>query len=170
MADNKDRTFEAFKQCVPYLRGALWWARNSLIKDRHPTFNQNDDRNGHPLLSVSLRELRDRFDCVPMLVGTSGQKMRENQKKRCVMVRGMTRRDRAHETYFGSIVAPGMYSFSDLLTGAESRKRYYDKHGKIVEGVEGWQSWQTMIPNWDKAKVDDGEMLALNAWCDAHSK
>ena len=127
MADNKDRTFEAFQQCVPYLRGALWWARNSLIKDRHPTFNQNDDRNGHPLLSVSLRELRDRFDCVPMLVGTSGQKMRENQKKLCVMVRGMTRRDRAHETYFGSIVAPGLYAFADLLTGAGPRNAIMTK-------------------------------------------
>ena len=25
-------SFEAFKKLVPYLRGALWWSQNDLIK------------------------------------------------------------------------------------------------------------------------------------------
>jgi len=70
-----ERTFEAFKKMVPYLRGALWWAQNDLIKDRQREFNQEDDRIGHPLLSISRREVEGRFDVVPMLVGTSGAKM-----------------------------------------------------------------------------------------------
>ena len=30
----KDIQLEMFKKFVPYLRGALWWAQNDLIKDR----------------------------------------------------------------------------------------------------------------------------------------
>ena len=43
MKENRDLTFEAFRQLVPYLRGALWWAHNDLIKERQKEFNQDDD-------------------------------------------------------------------------------------------------------------------------------
>lgn len=161
MTGNRDRTFEAFKHLVPHLRGALWWAQDDLIKDRHPAFNQADDRKGHPLLSVSQRELRSRFDAVPMLVGTSGKMKNEHWKSKCVMISGMTRQNREHKTYFGSIVQPGLYSFEDLLTGVKPLNRFQHETGK-------WYNHRTMIPNWDKSTVNDQEMKDLNAWCDSH--
>lgn len=171
-------TFESFKRIVPYLRGALWWAHNDLIKDRHPTFNQDDDHKGHPLLSVSLREVSGRFDIVPMLVGTSGTKMDFVRRARCIMVEGMTKKDPTHKTYFGSIVMPGRYSFEDLMTGVRQTRVdvvEYDRHaikhknderGKLCK--DEWYNVQTMIPNWDKLTVSDEERRALNNWCKAH--
>lgn len=173
-----DKTFQAFKKIVPYLRGALWWAQNDLIKDRHPAFNQDDDHKGHPLLSVSKREVDGRFDVVPMLVGTSGTKMDFVSRARCIMVEGMTKKDPAHKTFFGSIVMPGRYSFEDLLTGIKQTKVYAveydrqtvkrreDEHGTLRK--EEWYNERTMIPNWDKLTVSDEERRALNNWCKVH--
>ena len=172
------KTFEAFKRIVPYLRGALWWAHNDLIKDRHPEFNQDDDHKGHPLLSVSLREVTGRFDVVPMLVGTSGIKMDFVSRARCIMVEGMTKKDPTHKTFFGSIVMPGRYSFEDLLTGVKQTKscaagydRHTVKHRKDDHGIirkAEWYDVRTMIPNWDKLTVSDEERQALNNWCKVH--
>lgn len=173
-----EKTFEAFKKIVSYLRGALWWAHNDLIKDRHPTFNQDDDHKGHPLLSVSLREVEGRFDVVPMLVGTSGTKMDFKKRLGCIMVEGMTKEDPTHKTYFGSIVMPGRYSFEDLLTGVKQTKVDavgYDRHtikhrndecGRLCK--DKWYDVRTMIPNWDKPMVSDAERQCLNSWCKAH--
>ena len=173
-----DRTFEAFKKLVPYLRGALWWAQNDLIKDQHPTFNQNDEHKGHPLLSVSQREVQGRFDVVPMLVGTSGMKMDFKKRLGCIMVEGMTKEDPTHKTYFGSIVMPGRYSFEDLLTGVRPTKVDaigYDKHTvKYHDDEHGflrknkWYAVRTMRPNQDKPMVSDTERRALNDWCKKH--
>ena len=173
-----DKTFEMFKKLVPYLRGALWWAQNDLIKDRHPTFNQDDEHKGHPLLSVSKREIQGRFDVVPMLVGTTGTKMGFGQRSRCVLVKGMTKKDPEHNTYFGSIVMPGRYSFEDLLTGVHQTKVDavgYDRHKvKRRDDERGhlhkdeWYEIRTMIPNWDKLMVSEPEGRALNDWCAKH--
>ena len=173
-----EKTLEAFKKLVPYLRGALWWAQNDLIKDRHPTFNQNDARIGHPLLSVSQREVEGRFDVVPMLVGTTGSKMDFKKRLGCVMVTGMTKEAPTHKTYFGSIVMPGRYSFEDLLTGVRQTKVTaikYDKHTLKHRNDErglirkdNWYEVRTMIPNWDKLMVSDAEMQSLNGWCKNH--
>lgn len=173
-----DRTFEAFKKLVPYLRGALWWAQNDLIKDRHPMFNQEDAHEGHPLLSVCQREVKGRFDVVPMLVGTSGTKMDFIARSKCVLVTGLTKRAPDHKTYFGSIVMPGAYSFEDLLTGVRPTKvddKEYDRHTvkrrddeRGVVRKDKWHVARTMIPNWDKPVVSAIEMLALNAWCAKH--
>ena len=178
MDGKMDRTFEAFKKLVPYLRGALWWAQNDLIKDRHPTFNQDDEHKGHPLLSVSKREVQGRFDVVPMLVGTSGTRMDFRKKLGCIMVEGMTKADPNHKTYFGSIVMPGRYSFEDLLTGVRQTKvesvgfdkhtvkRRKDEHGFVCK--EKWYDVRTMMPNWDKLMVSEIECCALNEWCKKH--
>ena len=173
-----DKTFEAFKRAVPYLRGALWWAQNDLIKDRHPTFNQDDDHKGHPLLSVSRREVKGRFDVVPMLVGTSGTKMDFIARSKCVLVTGMTKQSPDHKTFFGSIVMPGMYSFEDMLTGGRPTKIYdveYDRHTvKRRDDERGqlhkdkWYEVKTMMPNWDKLMVSETEGTALNDWCIEH--
>lgn len=173
-----EKTFETFKKIVPYLRGALWWAQNDLIKDRHPAFNQDDNRKGHPLLSVSLREVNGRFDAVPMLVGTSGARMDFISRARCVKVEGMTRKDPAHETFFGSIVMPGLYSFEDLLTGVRQTKvhavgydRHAIKHREEERGImrkDRWYNVRTMMPNWDKLTVSDEERRDLDKWCKAH--
>ena len=178
MTAKMDKMFDDFRKLVPYLRGALWWANNDLIKDRHPTFNQDDDHKGHPLLSVSKREVQGRFDVVPMLVGTTGTKMGVGQRSRCVLVKGMTKKAPEHNTYFGSIVMPGRYSFEDLLTGGRPTKVdavSYDRHKvKRRDDERGylhkdeWYDVRTMIPNWDKLMVSDAEMQSLNGWCKNH--
>lgn len=177
MMEKRDFSFEAFKKLVPYLRGALWWAQNDLIKDRHREFNQDDKRKGHPLLSVSKREVEGRFDVVPMLVGTSGVKMSIADRSRCVVVRGMTRTDPGHKTYFGSIVQPGMYAFEDLMSGVRPErytrhssyggavKRRDDERGRIMKEKDKWYYSRTMIPNWHKPMVSDNEMRELNRFC-----
>lgn len=173
-----NKTFEAFKRLVPYLRGALWWAQNDLIKDRHPTFNQEDAHAGHPLLSVCQREAEGRFDVVPMLVGTSGTKMDFIARSKCVLVTGMTKQSPEHKTYFGSIVMPGRYSFEDLLTGVRPTKvgdSEYDRHTvkrrndeRGVVRKDKWCAVRTMIPNWDKPMVSKTESQTLNDWCVRH--
>jgi hypothetical protein len=174
----KDIRLEMFKKLVPYLRGALWWAHNDLIKDRQPEFNQNDEHIGHPLLSVCKKEITSRFGAVPMLVGTSGGCMTEAQKFKCILVEGITKADSKYKTYFGSIVMPGRYAFEDLYTGICSSKIEvveYDRHklkhrdderGFMRKGK--WHQGRTMVPNWDKIMVSTEEMQSLNAWCENH--
>lgn len=174
MTENQSRTFEAFKELVPYLRGALWWARNDLIKQRHPEFNQNDNRIGHPLLSVRQCEVERRFDVIPMLVGTSGR------RSNCVVVSGMTSRDRDHKTYFGTIVLPGHYSFEDMRKGMSPSKVDFVSHEvrsfKRKSGERGymrkeaWHRSRTMFPNWEKPMVSEDEKRDLDNWCKAHSR
>lgn len=170
----KDIQLEMFKKFVPYLRGALWWAQDDLIKDRNPQFNQREDRVGHPLLSVSKKEVTSRLGVVPMLVGTSGEKMREKDKMRCVMVVGMTKKDPEHRTYFGSIVQPGMYEVQDLMDGVKSvstefRLKDREKNTNEYECYrESWHHVRIMVPNIDKQKVSPDEMIALDKWCTVH--
>ena len=174
-----DLTFEAFKKLVRYLRGALWWGRDDLIKKVHSEFNQKDDRKGHPLLSVRKIPVESRFGVVPMLVGTSGTKMSQQERGSCVLVTGMTADDREHKTYFGSIITPGRYSFGDMLDGVRPQKgelvvkrirksglRRSDETAMIVR--DHWYNYKTMIPNEDKPVISDEEMKALNEWCARH--
>ena len=174
-----DKAFEAFKQLVPYLRGALWWGRNDLIKSRQPQFNQRGEHIGHPLLSVRNAPVENRFDMLPMLVGTSGTRMNDNTKCKCVIVTGMTKSDSEHKTYFGSIVMPGSYSFSELMDSVRSHKGDYTVHEydtqrncKCAEkGVilrSAWHQSRTMYPNEDKKMVSESEMQELNRWCNLH--
>jgi hypothetical protein len=169
-----DKQFEMFKKLVPYLRGALWWARNDLIKHRQPEFNQNDEHVGHPLLSVSKKEVASRFGVVPMLVGTTGGSMSVGRKLKCIMVVGMTKKDPEHRTYFGSIVQPGMYEVQDLMDGVKSvstefRLKDREKNTNEYECYrESWHHVRIMVPNIDKQKVSPDEMIALDKWCTVH--
>lgn len=174
-----DKQFEVFKKLVPYLRGALWWARNDLIKFRQPEFNQNDNRIAHPLLSVNKKEVANRFDAVPMLVGTSGMGISDAQKSQCVLVSGMTKKDSEHKTYFGSIVQPGMYEVQELMEGVKPssnvefvsfsgvRKRKSDEIGYLK--VDKWYHSRSMILNIDKPMLVGDEKLALEKWCKEHN-
>lgn len=170
----KEIRFEMFKKLVPYLRGALWWAQDDLIKDRNPQFNERKDRVGHPLLSISKKELTNRFGAVPMLVGTSGDKMGMVSKSRCVAVVGLTKQDSTHRTYFGSIVEPGLYEVQDLMDGVKPvSTKFCLKDRKENEKEyecyrEAWHHSRTMVPNVDKPRVSVGEMSALDKWCTLH--
>ena len=170
----KDIQLEMFKKLVPYLRGALWWAQDDLIKDRNPQFNRREDRVGHPLLSVSKKEVTSRFGVVPMLVGTTGGSMSVERKLKCVMVVGMTKKDPKHRTYFGSIVQPGMYGVQDLMDGVkpvstEFCLQYRKKNAKEYECYRAsWHHVRAMVPNIDKPRVSTDEMNVLDKWCVAH--
>ena len=174
-----DMAFEAFKQLIPHLRGALWWGCNDLIKSKQPQFNQNDEHIGHPLLSVRNAPVENRFDILPMLFGTSGTRMNDNERCGCVVVTGMTKSNLEHKTYFGSIVMPGSYSVSELMenvrrhkgdyTVQKSEKRQDRKNAE--KGVilrSAWHQSRTMYPNEDKQTVSESEMKELNRWCNLH--
>lgn len=166
--DTVDRTFEAFKKLVPYSRGALWWAKDERIKQSHPDFVKRDDRIGHPLLSVSKKPVKRRFDVVPMLVGTSRACCNQ------IVVTGITREDPSHKTYFGSIIQPGWYEFNELMEGVlprattfEEKDRYLVKKRndeRATVRIESHFASRVMYPNWDKLRVSSLELDSLNRW------
>ena len=169
----QDRMFEAFKRLVPYLRGALWWAKNDLLKQRQNQFNQSDQHIGHPLLSVRKSELQNRFDTIPMLVGTTGAKMDDSQKEDCVIVTGLTRNEPEHRTYFGSIIMPGRYHFSELMDGVQQKREAhahrYEQKGSVLQlSRRPWHEYRMMYPNPDKGMVSESEMRDLTSWCERH--
>lgn len=177
--ENKDKTLDLFKKFVPYLRGALWWCANDLIKERNPAFNKNDDRKGHPLLSLRKGEVVARGDGVPMLVGTTGDKMSEGRKRRCIEIVGMTKVAPDHRTYFGSIIEPGMYSVAELIDGTTPKKgeHVFKEKGdgcssrnceKAYLARSSIYAHRTMLPNWDKPMANENEMRRIDRFCLDH--
>lgn len=149
---DEDLTLEAFKKLVPHLRGALWWAKNDVIKERVLKFNQKDAHLGHPILSIRKEEVLARAAAVPMLVGTSGHSFNDHQRRCCIDVVGMTKAEPERHTYFGSIVEPMLVRVSELLAGVKPAKgecRY-------------------LRPNWDKPKVSESEMAMVDDYCIIH--
>lgn len=178
MTEVIDRSFEAFKRLVPHLRGSLWWGANDLVKEREPTFNQMDAHRSHPLLSLRKEELTRRADAVPMLMGTSGTRMYPNEKRRCIEVKGLSRRVQDHVTYFGSIIEPALYSVADMIDGVSVKRgeRTIEEikdapHDGIARGrcrFEHWTEHHRMVPNWDKPVVDKTEMAMVDDYCLIH--
>lgn len=171
--ENKDRTLNAFKKLVSYMRGALWWVRNDLLKERQRAFNQSDTHIGHPALSIKDCPVETRLDTVPMLMGTSGSNLTAYSKSQCVAVSGLTRKEPGHMVYFGSIVEPGLYSADELLDGVIKKKDVV-KQGKSEDGCGGslvrkpWYECRVMVPNWDKTMVDAAERKQLDEFCARH--
>ena len=170
---DRDCTLEAFKALVPYLRGALWWVRNDLLKKRQRTFNQKDEHKGHPALSVRNSPIGGRHEAVPMLMGTSGHSLRPEVRSDCVTVVGMTKGDPKHITYFGSIVEPGLYRVEELLEGVAKKPGIEEasnaKVGKDWSLIrKAWYEIRSMCPNWDKPMVSAEERTQLNNFCMRH--
>ena len=173
--ENPDRVFELFKTFQPWQFGSLWWGRDDLIHLKHAQFEKREDRKGHPLVSVKRNDLSGRQDAVPMLVGTSGTHLRSAIKKGCVSVRGLTAAEPNHVTYFGSIISPGIYSFSELLDGVERKEHAFrrpessKKRSSVVASEPvPWFEIRTMRPNLDKRHVDDEESRKLDLFCRQH--
>ena len=172
--NEKDRKLEAFKELCAYRRGALWWGRDDLIGAVQKDFFRREDRVGHPLLSVLNQPLEHRLDVIPMLMGTSGDKLREKTRRRCVSVRALTRKDPGHVCYFGSIIEPGGYPATALLDAVTPRK---DDLQVVRDGKTGeqtlfkspWAEHHQMRPNADKPRLDDAEMKDLEAFCTRHA-
>ncbi len=157
MQDNKDLKFEAFTKLIPHLRGALWWAANDLIKEVQPGFNNKDLHKGHPLLSTRKGEVKNRFDMVPMLVGTSAVNRSEQTRHNSVMVTGMTKKEPEHRTFFGTIVMPGRYPMVEMLEAVTPQK-----------SPKPWYKVHTMHLNEDKPVVNAIEMQSLERFCKIH--
>ncbi len=179
MDDNVDRVLTAFKKLVPYLRGALWWANNDILKERLDGFNKRDRHVGHPVLSMRKDEVESRIEVVPMLLGTSGGSMSINDKRCCIDVVGMTREDRTHHTYFGSIIEPLLVTVEDMLKGAEPQKGDYlfggkDRHmtgpssEKAILRIGPRLRSRSLMPNWDKPTVDADERDMVDCYCSVH--
>lgn len=174
-----DRRLETFKTLVRHLRGSLWWGRDEEMQRWNPTFVRRDDRKGHPLLSLRKDEVESRFDCIPMLFGTSGGKMSDHGKNCCIDVVGLTRRDPGHHTYFGSIIEPVLYRVTDMMDSVSPKKgecEFIEKdHREIACGGERatlhrrqWYAFKAMIPNQDKPVVTDDEMQMIDDFCSIH--
>ena len=176
---NADLTLEAFKKLVPHLRGALWWAKNEVIKKRLLQFNQKDEHLGHPILSIRKEEVSARAAAVPMLVGTSGHSFNNHQRGCCIDVVGMTKIEPERHTYFGSIVEPMLVRVSELLAGVKPAKRECTFVEKDRDGVgrhdeKAWQKragsfeYRYLRPNWDKPMVSESEMAMVDDYCIFH--
>ena len=179
-AESKDWTLDAFKKVVPHLRGALWWSRNDIIKERSPDFNKNDNHQGHPVLSIRREEVSSRAETVPMLVGTSGNYFDVHQKNCCVDVVGLTKDDPDHHAYFGSIVEPMLVSVAELLAGVKPEKGEYvfiekdrsefKHHGEKARLEKAaYFEYRDLMPNWDKPIVNDSEMAMIDDYCIIHN-
>ena len=168
-----DKVFELAKQFMPYGFGSLWWGRDDLIRKAHKSFGCRKDRVGHPLLSVKRGEPQSRQDKIPMLVDTSGTKLRDVVKNRCVKVKALTAEEPSRISYFGSIICPGLYGFEDLLDGIVRKANSYrrsTKHGgkgpiAATEPVP-WYELRAMHPNEFKSHVDTDEKKDLERFCD----
>lgn len=172
--DEKDRKLEAFMELCDCRRGALWWGRDDLIGAVQKDFCRRKDRIGHPLLSVLKQPLEHRLDIVPMLVGTSGEKLREKTRRGCVSVRALTRQDPGHVCYFGSIVEPGGYPTTALLDGVTPKKGDIqvvrdEKTGDQVLVKTPWAEHHQMRPNADKPRLNAEEMKNLEEFCSHHA-
>ena len=171
--DKQNRTFEVFKKLVPHLRGALWWVRNDLLKERQRAFNQNDNHIGHPALSIRSCPLENCYEPVPMLIGTSGNSFSAKRKSRCVKVVNLTKDEPEHPAYFGSIVEPGMYSIENLLDGVVAKNNVeVAPRAKVGDPaalrMRAWHNDRVMYPNWHKSMLDDEELIDLNDFCIKH--
>lgn len=166
-----DRQFDLVKMFVSYQFGSLWWGRDDLIHSVQPEFVERKDRIGHPLLSVMRFAPETRQDTVPMLVGTSGTRLRESIKRHCVRVVGISEEDVGHVCFFGSILEPGLYDFEDLIDGVRHKAHAFRRPAKPVknaaivasEPVE-WHELRVMRPNSFKPRLDAGEMEALEVF------
>ena len=177
MKTTQDRSLEAFKRLVPYLRGSLWWGSDGLIEEKLPQFVRREDREGHPLLSLLRDEVRTRMDAVPMLSGTSGGSMSPHRKRCCIDVVGMEKCDLAHHTFFGSIIEPAMMTVAELQDGVSPKKGEFRFEVKQDARPSGEQArmrrtanfaCRQMHPNWDKPVVSDSEMRQINDYCLIH--
>lgn len=169
----QDLTLEAFKKLVPHMRGALWWVRNDLLKERQKTFNQKDTHIGHPVLSVCDCPIENRYEPIPMLMGTSGERFNARCRLECVKVVNLTREEPEHSTYFGSIVEPGMYTTVDLLDGVVAKNDVeVTPRAKVGDPaalrMKAWHNDRVMYPNWHKPMVDAEELIDLNNFCIKH--
>ncbi len=59
-----------FNYAFDYLYGSLWWGRESLILEHIPDW-QDSGRYAHPLLSLRKTPVKEVFEFIPMLAGTS---------------------------------------------------------------------------------------------------
>lgn len=170
-----DRQFDLINRFVPYRFGSLWWGRDDLIHSRQPVFNQRDDRIGHPLVSIKRNEMQNRMDVVPMLVGTSGARLRNEVRAQCVRIVGLDPDDPNHVSFFGSIVEPGQYGFGDLLDGVSRKEHAFrrpekqDRRASIVASERvPWHELRVMQPNHYKPHASEKERVALDAFCKEH--
>jgi len=168
----EDRGFDIAKRLMPYQFGSLWWGRDDLIEQKQKHFYRREDRIGHPLVSVSRDEIRSRNDAVPMLVGTSGEKLRDKIKQRCVKVVGMTAEGPDKISFFGSTSEPCMLGFEDLLDGVVKKANSFRKpkkpsKGETITATERvpWYELRVTYPNTHKPQVNDSERQALEAFC-----
>ena len=171
-----DRALAMVNGLVNYRFGSLWWGRDDLIHSKQPVFYERADRTGHPLVSVMRKRLEARTACVPMLVGTSGASLPESVRARCVVVKGLTKEDPDHRTLFGSIVAPGLYGFDDVLDAFLAKKGNFlswwvkgdgrPPHEHVEKAP--WHANHRLSPNRVKPEVDAPERRRLEEFCERH--
>lgn len=174
-----NRSLEAFKKLVPHLRGALWWGADESIHEKQSLFVCREDREGHPLLSLRKAEVHSAGDVVPMLFGTSGGGLWGCERHRCIVVKGMTKKAPEKQTYFGSIVEPGLYAVDELVDSVLPKKgsisfvvkqRPVRRKGAELATMRHASQFEfhSLVPNWDKPVVDKAEMAMVECFCRAH--
>ena len=132
-----------FEYAFDYRWGALWWGAESLIHSRFENWHENN-RKGHPLLSLRKTQITALRDIVPMLAGTSvdGKNVRHVYLPIQVTANKMTD--------FGTQIESNLIFADDFI---------YHNDSKEVENAPLTPVWKrrSLWPNFDKLRITEAE-------------
>ena len=143
MQDNQK--LKLFEYTIDYHMGALWWGAENLIKSSFEHWHEND-RKGHPLLSLRKTKISAMHDIIPMLVGTSI----DDRNKKHIHLPIQVQPNRHRITDFGTQVESHLISATDFM--------YHDDSEKIKNNplTPVWQR-RKLWPNFDKLHITKAE-------------
>ena len=119
-----DKNILALNVLIDYSIGTLWNITEELWKKRiHEDEHYDSNRMWHPGLSLCSARIRDSYEMVPILHGSS-----HGSKRSSVVIKGVTKfAGEEKRTYFGRIFAP--MEISDFLfnSGYISKNKHKPK-------------------------------------------
>lgn len=142
------RKLNLVKASINYMWGALWWGKESFIMSKCQSWIEND-RKGHPLLSLRRNAFVSNTDVVPMFIGTSS--ISRERPSLLINVSDEILTD------FGTIVEPIIVQISDFIYREKAIQSPRDLNQKI------WDR-RTLWPNIIKPNITQEESDKVNAF------
>jgi hypothetical protein len=139
----EDEKLKVFEYAFDYHWGALWWGAESLIRCRFENWHEND-RKGHPLLSLRKTKISALRDFIPMLAGTSI----DGKNVKYVHLPIQVTADKT--TDFGTQIESNLIFADDFM---------YHNDSKEVENDPLTPVWKrrSLWPNFEKLRITESE-------------
>ena len=131
---------------VNYMKGALWWGREYLLRRLGKWYS---DRYDHPLLSVCEKKVTWVREHIPMLVGSSSCRM-----KKSILVK--MDEDQDTVTYFNTRIRPVIYMDDFFMRGVP-----LERGVKVDQKELSSLSKRSLRANFPKTHVNEEEMQAV---------